>query len=293
MQCIILKSMKHIFKPVRILLLLIGIFVLSFIFIKKVYAQNPSREEFNKALTNYSLKYEEYNSAHNEYILARSQYLKFKTLTSKTNAQAATARMLRIRDEVVIYYLLAIKARLNDTSISISEDKKNNLSQNIESEITWLNGHKGNISDNDSLEDLVSKSNDASVRFKGLSLAIYDSLYSISNGRILMYRIRFNAFFQNLTDLVARIRTEQRAEFSLSDEKLETIDRWIIETRDRLGKSDVEQTKAEDLSTRFAEGADNKAVYNQTIDALTKTSGYFKEAVGYTKEIIREIKVAE
>jgi hypothetical protein len=285
--------MKGIFKPIRFSVLIISIFILSFIFIRHVYAQNPSRETFNKALYDYSLKYEEYNSAHNEYVLTRSQYLKFKTLTSKTNAQAATSKMLRVRDEVVVYYLNAIKARLNDTSIEISADKKNNLYLKIDSEIAWFNDHKGNISENDSLEALVSKSNDASTRFKGLGLTIYESLYSISDGRMLKYRIRFNDFFLNLTDLVGRIRTEERAEFSLSNEKLTTIDRWIIETRDRLGKSEEEQSKAEEQGTHFGEKTDNKAVYNQTIDSLTKTSSYLKEAIGYTKEIIREIKVAE
>ena len=126
-----------------------------------------------------------------------------------------------------------------------------------------------------------------------MGFTIYDSLYSISNGRMQMYRIRFNDFFLNLTDLVSKIKNEEREEFSLSSEKLGTIDRWIIETRDRLGKSEEEQSKVEVLSTHFAEGADNKAVYNQTMDSLTKTSSFFKEAISYTEEIIREIKVEE
>jgi hypothetical protein len=285
--------MKHIFKSSGLWVLLIGVFILSFFFVKKIYAQNPSKEEFNQALNNYSLKYEEYNSAHGDYILARSQYLKFMTLTSKTNAQAATAKMLKLRDEVVVYYLNAIKARLDDTSIEISTDEKSNLFLKIDSEIAWFNDHKGNISENDSLEDLVSKSNDASTRFKGLGLTIYDSLYSISDGRMLKYRTRFNDFFQNLTELVNKIKTEDRAEFSLSNEKLSTIDRWITETRDRVGKTEEEQAKAEELGTHFGDKSDNKAVYDQTISSLTKTNSYLKDAISYTEEIIREIKVAE
>ena len=278
------------YKFVLVVVVLSVIIVAS---INTIEAQDASKEAFNQAFNNYSLKNEEYNSNHEAYVLARSQYLKFKTLASKTNAQTATANMLKARDDVVTSYLLAIKARINDSSIDISSEKKDVLFIRIDTEVGWFNDHKANISESDSLDDLISKSDEAKVRFKGLDLTIYDSLYSISGGRMLKYRERFNDIYLSIVDLVNNIKNEKRTDYSFSDEKLLTIDRWITETQDQLAKCTEVQLKAEDSATRFGDKANNKSIYDQSMESLENANTYLKDAAGYTQEIISEIKIAE
>ncbi|OGM14512.1 hypothetical protein A3A76_05935 [Candidatus Woesebacteria bacterium RIFCSPLOWO2_01_FULL_39_23] len=274
----------------------LSIAILSLLFVfytKNLFAQNPTRDEFNRALETYSIKYEEYNKAHDEYVLAKAQYIKFKTLASKTNAQAATVDMLQKRDEVVIYYLYAIRARLNDSSITIDDAKKNDLFGKLDSEVSWFNTHKQNISTNDSLENLIIKSDEAKAEFKKFNFPVYDSLFSISRGRMVKYRSRFDTSFTGLTDLVAKIRTEKRAEYSLSEDKLNTIDRWVTEIRDRLIKSDSEMSKADEAAHKMTGEIDNRGTYNGALVSLGKANDYLKQSISYTKEIIREIKIAE
>jgi hypothetical protein len=279
-------------KP-KILITFFTASIVCFLGIKTISAQNPGREEFNKVYEDYRLKNEDYNKAHDDYILAKTQYEKFKTLTSKTNAQVATAKMLVARDDVVIYYLSALKVRINDTSVKISDDKKNSLYQSIDAEVAWFTDHKNRISQADLLTDLVNKSDEAKSRFTNLNYLLYDSLFSISNGRVVSYRERFQAFFNDLTDLVNKIKGEKRVEYKFSDEKLAVIDRWIIETQDRLAKGDTENSKSVQIASQMNSKSNNTNVYRQTIDSLTKANNFLKDAVSYSKEIVREIKVAE
>lgn len=279
--------MKYIFVFV------LSVFLLFETGSKVIKAQNPTREEFNKAYAEYRLKYEEYDSVHSDYVLAKSQYEKFKTLTSRTNAQAATAKMLQKRDDVVVYYLAALKIRLKDTSIEITEDKKNSLYSQIDDEINWFNNHKSGISESDSLTDLINKSNEAKSKFTDLNYLIYDSLFSISDGRMVKYEGRFKDFLGQLSDLINKIKGEKRQEYKFSDEKIQTIDRWIIETEDGVNKAEGELSNARDSASKMATGFNNAVIYNGVVATLTKSGNYLKDAISYTKEIVREIKVAE
>ena len=61
---------------------------------------------------NYTISLEEYQRSHNRYVLARSNYLRFKTLASEEQAFDATLEMLVNRDEVVVAYVDLILERV-------------------------------------------------------------------------------------------------------------------------------------------------------------------------------------
>jgi hypothetical protein len=67
----------------------------------------------------------------------------------------------------------------------------------------------------------------------------------------------------------------------------------MVETKDRVAKAEVERTKAEDQALLMNSKVDNSAVYKTVLVSLTKSNNLLKEAISYTEEIIREIKVAE
>jgi hypothetical protein len=110
---------------------------------------------------------------------------------------------------------------------------------------------------------------------------------------MVRYRARFNDFFNQLNDLINKIKGENRADYKLSDQKIQVIDRWIAETQVKLTGSDTELTNARNFALKMKAGSDNKGIYQSAVNSLTKSGTLLKDALSYTKEIIREIKVAE
>jgi len=82
-----------------------------------IQSDEPVKTEktaYERQYEEYQEKLKNYNSLHQDYILKRSQYLRFETLTSQEDAHNATVKMLQARDETVISYFLTLKIKLLD-----------------------------------------------------------------------------------------------------------------------------------------------------------------------------------
>ncbi len=266
-------------------------FVLALFFTTPTYSQSSS--EFDQAYKTYTLSGEEYRKAHDEYILARSQFIKFETLTSQNNARDATIKMLEQRDQVVVDYLLTLIARIKETE-GIQETAANNITSRLNDEITWFSDHKGRLSSAGSLDDLVEDSEEASERFVGINNLIYETLSTISLGKENNYRTRLEKSFNDTRDKVNKIKEEDRAEYSFSTRKLQNIDRWVFDTENRLARSAAKQAEAEALFEDFTKNRkDHSSTYNDILKSLGESHQFLKDASLFVKEIIREIKTAE
>ena len=285
--------------PVIFVLLLLMSLGLS-LRIRYVYSQTPSpavveeNDEFDEAYTSYLKGVEEYQIVHNEYILRRSQYLNFKTLKSQQDAHDATVKMLQARDNVVIIYLVALKARLQE-AIGIAPARSEGLKIRIDEERGWFTEHRNEVSSAGTLDDLVSDSNEAEKHFLSVEPLFYEILSVIAQGRITDFTERTDELTMQVDAKVEQIRSDDRSEYTFSSDKFSVLDRWMFEAENRVTRSKEKQIEADvnilDYSRK--RGGSIISNYNSISSTLGEAQLFLKEANTFLKEIIREIKTAE
>ena len=279
------KSKTYLFFA---LFLIVSVFFTS---PTSIFAQDPT--DYDRAMDEYSQKIEDYNKAHSDYVFKRAQYLRYETLTSRSEAQEATLLMLEARDDVAISYLNALKEKLKESK-GIGQENRDLLNAELDTEIAWYSEHRGVLSSAGSLEDLVKDSNEAKTRYAQTSSLAYKLLSNVSNGALVDYRDRMNNIFESLKSKIEKIKNEQREDYQLSFKKVETIDRWIFEGENRVIRAEERHLDAElaatEMLTKSKVGSGN---YNNVVKILTEAKLFYKEASTLLKEVIREVKIAE
>jgi hypothetical protein len=274
------------------LLNVLVVFVFCFVFSGFASAQNVTREEFSKVYAEYRAKYEDYTKAHDTYVLSKKQYEQYKTLSAKENLQRDTQNMLVKRDEVLVLYYKSIISKTGDSSISMPEDRKNEYTAKFNTEISWLEEHKGLYKVTDSPETLSAKSEEVSKRYVTFQADLYKGLYYLARGKAEKYSERYNFLFNDLYSLTEKIKNEQRDAYKLSDAKIEIIDRWFGEINLKNDEYSKLLTRA-DSEILKAVGKESKVTYGTSIKMLKDAMVVFTTRLGYIQEIIKEIKVSE
>ncbi len=264
--------------------------VLIFIFVFPVFSQeaslNSSDFDFQRAYQDYTYNLSLYRKAKVNHELSKSQYLCDKTLSLRTKAKEATLEILQSRNEVIKTYLTAQRMKLRE-SLGLEEVKRELLYSRIDEEVSWLIDHKDRLTSAGSLGDLVNDSDEASERYRMTEPLIYEVLFAISNGKIKNFHQRLTQINQTLKSKIAEIRENE-------DKQTATLERWILEVENLLARSQDKQSAAEDLIVKIKPRERNKlGLYNQAQVKLKESHQYLKEASGYLKEIVTEIKTAD
>jgi hypothetical protein len=263
----------------------IGAILLSLLFVHPVFAQTPSN--YSDAFLQYNLKTEDYNKAHDTYVVKRSAYLKFKTLQSEKEAKDATVLMLQTRDDVVIAYLTAVSLKMTETK-GIPDAERSANQKLIADEIAFFKDHKTKIPSAGTLQDLANDSKLAAERYTlDTKNFFYKMLFSISNGKVLDLRTRLGTNLTNVKTKVNAIRDETRPEYQFSAEKISAIDRFVFESENKFARADEKEALAlETKNLREFTGDE----YLRRLSTLSEMQQLLKEASSFLKEIINQIK---
>lgn len=265
-------------------------FLLLLVFPASILAQTDI--DFDTALKNYISSYEPYESSRRDYTLARSQYLKFKTLKSESEARNATLKFLQTRDDIVINYLIMLKAKVREET-GIIDSEKAIINIRLNEELSWFTEHKNRLTSADTLADLVADSESAKERYKVLPSYFSQIKTRLTLGKLLGVNERVVDVFSELKTKVDVIKNESRPEYQVSSKKLQTIDRWITESDNRLirfrEKADTAQTQISALSRETVKNPN----YDPTLQLLEEGRQYLRSSLSYLIEVIREIKLTE
>lgn len=249
-----------------------------------LYAQQPAN--YNEAFLQLNLRVEDYNKAHDQYVLKRSQYIKFKSLQSEKEAYDATVTMLQSRDDVVVAYINALKRRMEETA-GVTREQINTFTIQLDTEIAFFNDHKAKIPSTGTLSDLVADSKKASDEYTKIQPLFYQTLFTIGDGKVANLRSRLGDNFTSLKGKVDSIRIETRPEYQFSSLKLQAIDRFIFESENKLARADEKKLAAEENKNNRPFTAQE---YSIRINTLGDAKQLLKEAASFLKEIINEIK---
>jgi len=258
-------------------------FIFGFVVPGSVNSQE-SKLTYERAYQDYTYNYDIYRKANSEYESYRLQYLQYKTLTAQENAREATAKMLMTRDEVNKTYLTAIRARLSETG-GITDDKKDSLYAQIDSQVKWFSNHKDKIPSAGSLEDLIKDSEEATDYYQAGEFTIYDSLVTISMGKIADIRGKQEKTLSDIKSKVSEIRDN-------GDKDTAVLERWILDTENRITRSREKELEALAIlpQLKSKQGKINIGLYDQIISKLSESLQYLRDANSFMKEIVNGIK---
>jgi len=245
------------------------------VFLLSVGAVRAQTEfSYAKAYQDYEYNLSQYNSAYENYKLAREQYLQFKTITAKDEAKAKTLTMLQTRDNTVKTYLTALRMKIKETD-GIPNAEEEALYNRIDPEVKWYTDHKGRLESAGSLEDLVTDSDEAKDHYTFTNLLIYDSLINILSGKTANLRSVITANIVDLKTIIAIIRQNQDKDVSLMERSLPDIENKLARSQDK-----------EDEALK----SNSPKTFSQSQSLIQDSYLYLKEANTYLLEIVRQIK---
>lgn len=262
---------------------LIVTFVIVMLGGKSVFAQG---ENYATAYQDYISNLGLYNSAYTNYQLVRSQYLSSQTLTAKAKAQDATRSMLQARDQVVASYLTTLKYRVT-TIDGINADTRQLVNSQVEGEVSWYQDHKTKLTSAASLEDLVSDSDEAKSQYDQTLTLIYQILGIVAAGKIDHLRSQLQIVVDETRQKVDEINAN-------GDKNTSNIGRWLIEVDNRISRSQEKEIEAQNIISKMkSSDRDKLSTYNSAQTTFEESLQYLKDANGFIKQIVSDIKLAD
>ena len=251
-----------------------------------IYSAQPvSAQEdftFDRALSDYVYTLDLYRTAHRLYQLKKAEYLKFKTLTSQTDAQTAGLDMLSKRDDVIRTHLTALRLKLAETPGVNPVDREANYSR-LDQEVTWLYQHQDKLRNTANLSELTRISKELESRYPAIQILMYQSVTAVLAGKQ-------NHLRDNLQNQSIKLNAKT-AEIKVSGENIQLLERWLLQANQRLELSHERQTAAEVLTHKLTSQTRNlPEQFLQVQFALKESHQYLKETASSLQEIIREIK---
>ncbi len=238
----------------------------------------PVQADFQTARNDYIYQYNLYRQAIDNYQVAKSTFLTYRTLTAQQDAQDKLRTAVQTRDNVIGSYYNLLQERLNQTT-GVSPQYRNTFNSIKESEKTWLSQHRVKIEAAASLEDL----NAAAKEFED-HYPQFDRETKRAIGTILLTK---EDNLKKETDRTIDTLTAKLTEIRQSGIDTSFWDRGLINTKNKLGLYTQKYTEAKDT---YQPGNTEEPINIYAgQQRLTEANQYLREAVRFLQEIIKTI----
>lgn len=235
-----------------------------------------SSQEFQQAYQEYITASSVYQSDYEKFVLSRSKYLTFKSISSESEAIDSTKKMILSRIDFLVKYLTALRMRLA-LETNILDYQENLLYLQLDNELTSLLNSKELVNSTQDLKGLVEIESDAGKKYQTISKLAYKSLGLINYHQIL------------------KVAADLRKQVDLLNSKLEEYGN--LRTYDLTNsKKRFEQTDGEFKDLERKMGEDRKNFFNliDSQDNLEKAYSDYKNSVSTKKgEILNFFSVFE
>lgn len=233
------------------------------------------------AYKDYLYQYDQYRTKQNNFKVARTEYLKYKTLLSETTALDTVKSMLTQQDQLLRSYLLFLVEKLTENTGLSSTDK--NLYQTLmQNEVTFLQTHAALVPSIGSLSDAVTVAKQLESHYLVLQIAIRQTIIALGQGDLTALHTKFTTTYTPLTALA------RSGAAGFSAEKQSTIERWILQIDNKqslftqkmnqitTANSQIKGTTEDEMNARFVAVQKN----------LAEAKQYLIEANSYMQELI-------
>ena len=265
----------------RVKTALIGILLASvpFLPINVVHATSQT------AYKDYLYQFDQYRTKQNNFKVARTEYLKYKTLLSETTALDTAKSMLTQQDQLLRSYLLFLNEKLNENT-GLSATDKNLYQTLIQNEVTFLQTHAALIPSIGSLADVTSVSKQLESHYLVLSASIRQTIIALGQGDLLKLNSEFTLTQTTLKSLA------KTPNATFTSEKQNTIDRWLLQisNKQNLFQQKMDQITTANSQIKGANQQEMDTVFAGVQKNLGEAKQYLQEGNAYMKELMNLIR---
>lgn len=243
----------------------------------------PPSFDYSKAYQDYIYNLNLYRQAYQKFVLAKNEYLSYKTLTSETNALETTKEMLEARSQAIIVYLTALKMRLSETT-GVLNYQSNLRFVELMKNIDTFETQKNLFPAAATLKDLLKVSSQFENQYSKTEVLTYNTLFTVVSGKENNLRDQIQFQITKLEQKLAQMSKE-----GLKDTL--RAERWLLEAKNKITLSQQKQDEAnKNLSKLTPQQKDKNKVFAESQLMLEESNQYLKEAISNLKELVIEIK---
>lgn len=264
---------------VRTALVVVTLVFFSVIPKTQIYASSDT------AYKDYLFQFDQYRAKANSFKIARTEYLKYKTLLSETTALDTVKTMLSQRNQLLRSYLLLLNEKLNENTGLSTTDKQLYQTQ-IQNEVQFLENHALLVSSIGSLSDATTVSKQLESHYLVLEVSMRQTIIALGLGDLLKLNKQYTSSLSLLKDLA---KTNAA---TVTPQKQGTIDRWLLQINN---KQQLFQQKTEQISVANEQ---IKGTSQQELDQLFITvqknlgeaKQYLVEGSSFMKELLNLLR---
>jgi len=256
---------------------IVGLAILCFVFLSPIDLISATAE---KAYQDYLYQNDQYRVKLNNFKVARTEYLKYKTLLSETTALDTIKAMMIQRNALLRSYLLLLTEKLNENQ-GINGSEKQLYQTLVTNENTFLANHTQLISSIGSISDATDVSKQLESHYLILYSGIRQTLTTMSLGDLTKLNGDYKKTFAELQKLADTNRQ------SVTPEKQSTIDRWLLQINN---KQNLYQQKVEQIMTANSQLKGNTQLEMDELFVgiqknLSEAKQYLSEGTSFMQEL--------
>ena len=261
-------------------------FLLTFIFFC-FFLISPSHAfgqtfDFKRAYDDYLYNFNLYRQTHLEYTSAKSEYYAYQTLESETRALEKTRALLFTRNAALATYLTALRMKLVETTNVINYEQSMRFIY-LDNQISFLKLNDQKLPAPATIDDLQIVSNEVADKYPEIEILAYQTLTTINAGQVEGLTSRLEVEVKKLEEKIDEARN--------LGEDTTTVERWLLNVKEKIVLAKRKREEAKNLiSTLVPKEQNKKAVWASSQQLSEEANQYLKEAVSYTKEIIKKLK---
>ena len=255
---------------------------LIFLFPARVFASSQT------AYQEYLIEYDAYRAVLTDFKVARSEYIKYKTLTSQQTALDKTKQMLSARSQLLYGYLQFLNEKLNE-STAMNGTTKSLYQTLIANETQFLKNHIGLMGSIGSLQDAEGVSQKLISHYTLLQSSIYQTIVGLKMSEMSALDTQYFDLFTKSYELIQTHRS------SYTQEKQSILDRWLLQIQNKrdLYKQKTDEITKENATLKSSSVSEISAKYQRIIKLMSEARQYLIEGASFLQELTLSMQSGE
>jgi len=247
-----------------------------FLFFTPSLAQASSLSAYQEYLQEFNV----YRTALNDFKVARSEYIKFNTLTSQQTALEKTKTMLAQRSQLILSYLQFLNEKLNESTY-MDPSTKTLYQTLIGNEVAFLKNHIGLMGSIGSLQDAEGVSQQLSSHYTLLQSSVYQTIVGLKLAELMEIDSSYFDLFKKCYALIQNYKS------LYSPEKQNTMERWLLQIQNKrdLFKQKTDEITKENTKLKSSSLSEITASSQNIQKLISEARQYLSEGTSYLQEL--------
>jgi hypothetical protein len=259
------------------LLIVIILLASNYYFLVPSFAQDFT---FEKARQDYIFSEDNYKQKLFDFNLKKGSYSKNPTLSLKDEFRISSLSFTSIRNILIKNYLTMLRIKVLESD-GLNDSQKATIYSKIDTEVSWYENRKNNYQSENTLEDIIKKSNEEDLKYENETLpVIYYTLAYTSLGDSISIKNRHIKLYKELKSEADGLVNLGRADKSL-------FERWFndIERELNLIANIESQTITEIEKIQGADKYQRESGYENSVEIIDPVKSNLLRLNGFVMEL--------